>query len=299
MQHQIKKVIWTPDYDQAGTYYVHVVATDNGDGTGSPAVSELTVPIFVANANRAPVIGAVSNAFVNKNATLDIPVSATDIDGNPVTLTISGLPSFASYVQTSAPGAATASGYIHFAPTDGQRGDYTITVTAQDNGDPRDGSAIAPNQVLAEAKSFVVTVRSASEAPVISMPRQIVALAGTPISVPIYVRDQDQDALTFSANDLPPGATITPLPQYGQALLTWTPTEDDVRVHDIEIVVTDSGLPPQDAGYIVDPANPPVPNVRSQVLRVVVRSAGANAAPTLLGVTLQAISVLPGRRGGR
>lgn len=41
----------------------------------------------------------VSNAFVAKGAVLEIPVSAVDADGNPVQLTVSGLPSFATYTQ--------------------------------------------------------------------------------------------------------------------------------------------------------------------------------------------------------
>jgi hypothetical protein len=50
---------------------------------------------------------------------------------------------------------------IRFAPGANDRGDYTITVVAQDNGD---GNI---NQVLTQAKSFVLTVRSETEAPVI------------------------------------------------------------------------------------------------------------------------------------
>ena len=68
--------------------------------------------------------------------------------------------------------------------------------------------------------------------------------------------------------------------QYGHATLTWTPTADDIGARDIELVVTDSGLAPENAGY-VQPDNP-VPNVTKHTVRVVVRA--ANAAPELLGV---------------
>src|SRR6185295_9180121 len=98
-------------------------------------VSEITVPIVVRNANRAPEIGDIANAFVDKGAVLEIPVSAVDAEGNPVQLTLAGLPRFASYIQ-NAPGAnGTASGVIRFAPGEGDRGDYVITVVAQDDGD--------------------------------------------------------------------------------------------------------------------------------------------------------------------
>ena len=106
------ELLWTPTFNQAGTYAITVTATDDGDGTGTPAVSEITLPIVVANANRAPQIGDVSNAFVDRGAVLEIPVSASDADGNPVSLSLHGLPSFASYRQTSPvqPGAAAGLG---------------------------------------------------------------------------------------------------------------------------------------------------------------------------------------------
>ncbi|ROZ61645.1 Ig-like domain-containing protein [Ramlibacter sp. WS9] len=281
------EVIWTPEYDQAGTYYVHVLATDDGDGTGTPKTSEITIPIVVTNANRAPVIGDIAAAFVDKGAVLEIPFTATDIDGNPITFTVSGLPSFATYVQgegsVGANGRYTSGGTLRFAPGEGQRGDYAITITAQDNGS---GSV---NQVLAQSKTFVLTVRSETEAPQLAMPGQVVAAVGQPIHVPISVRDLDQDALSFSAIDLPAGATLTPSTQYGQAILSWTPTEDDVRIHDLQVVVTDSGLGPQDAGFIPDPDAVITPNQRTQSLRIVVRS--ANQAPAVLAITADGATI--------
>ena len=125
------ELIWTPGYSQAGIYYVNVIATDDGDGTGVPSSTQMTVPIVVRNANRAPDIGDISNAFVDKGAVIEIPVSAMDADGNPMQLTLSGLPRFATYTQsTSANGSA--SGVIRFAPGEGDRGDYVITVIARD-----------------------------------------------------------------------------------------------------------------------------------------------------------------------
>ncbi|HEX8964211.1 MAG TPA: putative Ig domain-containing protein, partial [Rhodocyclaceae bacterium] len=275
------EILWTPGYTQAGSYSVTVTATDDGDGTGTPAVSTITLPIVVANANQAPTIGDVSNAFLAEGATLEIPVSTTDPDGDPVQLSIIGLPSFATYTQNPSTGNGSSSGVIRFAPGARDRGDYTITVVAQDNG----GDNV--NQVLTSAKSFVLTVKSDSEAPVIAAPKQVAAVVGQPLSVAIQVSDMDQDALTFSADGLPVGAQLTPQTQYGQALLTWTPTADDVGSRDVEITVSDSGLPPQGAGY-VNPDNP-VPNVVKHTVRIVVRN--ANATPELLGVQANGLQV--------
>ena len=80
------------------------------------------------------------------------------------------------------------------------------------------------NQVLAQSKSFVVSVRSASEAPVIGVARQAVAVVGQELRLPIFVRDLDQDALAFAAQGLPAGARIVTEPQYGRATIVWTPS---------------------------------------------------------------------------
>ncbi|MBC7734291.1 MAG: putative Ig domain-containing protein, partial [Bacteriovorax sp.] len=269
------EILWTPGYAQAGTYYVTVKATDTGDGTGTSLASQITLPIIISNANRAPALGNLVNAFVDRGAVLEIPVSAVDADGNPLTLTVQGLPAFATYTQVqSADGRL--SGMLRFAPGAGQRGDYTLTVTVLDNGD---GDV---NQVAATSASFVLSVRSPSEAPVISLPAQVVAVAGQTLRVPIFVSDMDQDALSFAAQGLPPGAAIELDPRYGRATLVWTPAVGLAGSFDISLAVTDSGLPPADSGYVLDPAHPPVVNTTVRDLRIVVRA--ANVAPALIGV---------------
>ena len=282
------ELVWTPGYAQAGSYLITVTATDNGDGTGTPLSSQITLPIVVTNANRAPQIGDLTNAFVDRGAVLDIPISATDADGNPLTITVQGLPPFASYTQTaSIAGGSAVTGVIHFAPgahpSPQARGDYTVTVVVQDNGD---GDI---NQVAVQAKSFVVTVRSPSEAPVVTVPSQVVAVIGQTLMLPILGADLDQDALRYAAQGLPAGATIVVDPQYGHASIVWTPTAAQAGSHDFSLEVSDSGLPPADAGFVPDPAHPPVPNTTVTDLRIVVRA--ANAAPSLIAVSASGGSI--------
>jgi hypothetical protein len=276
------EILWTPDYTQAGSYSVVVTATDDGDGTGTPASSQMTLPIVVSNANRAPQIGDLGNAFVDAGGVLEIPFSVGDVDGNPVAIEISGLPRFATYAQLppaatgpeADPASAPLRGAIRFAPGAGDRGDYTLTITASDDGD---GDA---TQRLSETRSFVLSVRSLSEAPLIAAPRQVVALVGQPLSVAIIASDLDQDPLSWTSTGLPLGAELIPASQYGQARLRWTPTADDLGSRDVELILTDSGLPPQDGSF----SNPehPLPNVSRHTLRIIVRS--ENAAPELLAV---------------
>jgi hypothetical protein len=71
------ELVWTPGNQQAGTYYVTVTATDDGNGPDSngivsPLTSQVIIPIVVRNANRAPEIADITNAFVDKGAVLEI-----------------------------------------------------------------------------------------------------------------------------------------------------------------------------------------------------------------------------------
>ena len=278
------EIAWVPDYTQAGRYEVVITASDDGDGTGTPAVAQLALPIVVGNANRAPQIGDLGNAFVDAGDVIVIPVDISDADArpgsSPLTVAIDGLPRFATWTP---PGAAANAqhGVIRFAPEAGDRGDYTITITATDDGDGN------PTQALSTARSFVLSVRSNSEAPLIAAPRQVVAVIGQPLSVNVIASDLDQDPLSWTTKGLPFGAEFTASARYGQATLTWTPTAADLGSRDVELIATDSGLPPQGGGF----NNPeqPLPNVGRHTLRIVARS--DNAAPALLGVVVNGESL--------
>jgi hypothetical protein len=267
------ELVWTPGYAQAGTYAVTVVATDDGGGTGVPLRTTVTLPIVVTNANRAPQIGAIESLIVDRGATVELPVSISDADGNPVTVTVSGLPAFASWTQT------TSGGLLRFAPGAQSRGDYLITVLAQDDGD---GDV---NQIGVQSVSFVLTVRSLSEAPVITVPRQSVAVVGQALVIPIEVSDLDQDALNFLVQGLPAGATLEQDAFYGRAYIRWTPTLAQLGSYALSLQVTDSGLPPANSGQVFGPNQLPVPNTTVADLRIVVRE--SNLAPTLIGVTAE------------
>ncbi|MFO0444029.1 MAG: putative Ig domain-containing protein, partial [Betaproteobacteria bacterium] len=270
------ELLWTPGYAQAGRYEITVRATDDGDGTGTPASSELRLPIIVSNANRAPELGSLTGVTVERGAVLNLPVQATDADGNPITLTIQGLPPFVTYEQTET-AAGRVAGMLRIAPGAQSRGAYTITVLAQDNGE---GDI---NQVAVASTSFVLTVRSPSEAPVIALARQAVAVAGQELRLPVQVSDLDQDELSYLVQGLPEGATLEQGARYGEAWIVWTPTAAQMGSHDLKLRVTDKGLPPDNGGYTVDPASPPAPNTTVADLRIVVRS--ANQAASLVGVS--------------
>ncbi|MFA7603825.1 MAG: CARDB domain-containing protein, partial [Novosphingobium sp.] len=259
---------WTPTNEQAGVYELRLRATDVGDGDEPPLSTEILVPIQVFNQNRRPEVRAIENVSVARDAVIEIPVFASDPDGNPLVLGLMNespfrpVPSFITLVDHG-----DGTGVLRIAPGANDRGDHAIIVTALDDGDGT-GAPLASGYV------FIVTVTSPNEAPVLGHIGNFVAVAGQKLSAIIDVRDMDEDALTYVVDGLS-GATITPTTVYGQALLEWTPTIAQIGAYDASVTVTDSG------SGLVAPAS------ASQAFRVVVRA--ANTAPQLAPVGNQAV----------
>jgi hypothetical protein len=277
---------WTPGYEQSGTYVVRFIATDTGDGL-APATTIVDVPINILNANRAPVISAIANQTVSRGGSLEVPFTFSDADADVLALgvTVSRLASggvgavdtmpvalgatgtFATFTITS-PGH----GLIRFTPSDGDRGNYQVTVTAKDSG----GSGGA-GDALTTQLSFVTTVDIPNERPLFDVIGDKVAVAGQALSLIIRARDPDQNPLTFTADGLPPGMTITPLATYGTARVDWLPTSADLGTRTLTFHVKDDG----NAGAVAVGTD-------SQIVRIVTRL--TNQAPVLLPVGDQTLS---------
>src|SRR6185436_4224861 len=118
---------WTPGFSDAGAHPVTFTATDDGDGTGTPQGATATVDLQVLDANRPPVLTDVANQSVQRGASLELTVRATDPDGDPLTLTAPGLPRFATFTDRG-----DGSGLFRVTPGAGDRGNYTLTVRATD-----------------------------------------------------------------------------------------------------------------------------------------------------------------------
>jgi hypothetical protein len=123
---------WTPSYSQAGNYSnIEFTVMDNG----SPMMLVFEdITITVGNVNRAPIFSSVGSQQVLEHNLLAFTVSATDPDGNAITLSASGMPSGATFNTTT--------GVFSWTPVYPQAGVYTPTFTATDNGSPIASSMI-------------------------------------------------------------------------------------------------------------------------------------------------------------
>ena len=245
---------WTPGFAQGGNYSITFTVEDDGDGTGgTPQSAQITVPITVLPAYSTPVVDSISNQSVAEGSTLTIPISAANADGDPITITAQGLPSFATLTDNQN-GTAT----IVANPTTGQRGNYVVTVVATADG-------------LSGSTQFVLSATSVSEPPVLSYIGPTVAVIGQTLSFNVTASELDQSPLTFSVQGLPADATLTPTSVYGVSQFQWTPTAAEAGSYSATFTVANNGN-----------GNPSLAQSVSQVVTFVVRA--SDAPPVLLPV---------------
>jgi hypothetical protein len=210
---------WTPDYTQAGNYNVLFSVTDNGTPPMS-ASEEITVT--VGNVNRPPVLNPIGDKTVNEGQLLQFTITATDPDGNELTYSGSNLPNGAAFD----PGSQT----FTWIPGYDQYGNYTdVRFTVTDNGVP---SASA-------SEAITITVGNVNRPPILAPIGDRIGTEGELLEFTITATDLDGDVLTYSASDLPSGATFDPFAQK----FSWTPGYDQSGNHTIEFTVTDNGSP--------------------------------------------------------
>jgi hypothetical protein len=112
---------FTPNYGQQGNDLIGFTARDSYGLTTTSVIQ-----IVVAATDRPPVLAMQGTVTVAEGATLMIPVTATDPDGDVVTLSATGLPAHAVLVPSA--------GAITFSPVKGQAQStpYQVIVTASD-----------------------------------------------------------------------------------------------------------------------------------------------------------------------
>jgi hypothetical protein len=210
---------WTPTYAQAGVYTVTYTACS----PGCSATESWTRTITVNNVNRAPVLAAIGNKSVNEGATLTFTISATDPDGNPITYSASNLPSGATFT----PSTRTFS----WTPGFNQAGSYSnVLFTVQDNGTP----------IKSASEAITITVGNVNRPPVLDPIGNKGVNENETLTFTIAATDPDSDTITYSASNLPTGATFTP----STRTFSWTPGYDKAGSYtNVLFTVQDNGTP--------------------------------------------------------
>jgi hypothetical protein len=182
------------------------------------------VRIEVMNLNRAPEFVPIANQVVSRDQTIDVPVRVNDPDGNPVKLRIESaqpgypVPDFVSFTDHG-----DGTGTVRLRPLAGDRGDYGLTLFATDDGDGAGRWATIDTPF-----TFIVTVSAPNEPPRWGFIGDTAAVVGEPMLMTVKASDPDQEMLDYFLAGLPAGATITPGVTYGEAIISWTPTIDEL-----------------------------------------------------------------------
>ncbi|GEP98351.1 fibronectin type III domain-containing protein [Chitinophaga cymbidii] len=197
------------------TYYYKVRAANEG---GNSAYSN---EVAITAGNNAPEIVELNNRGMRYETTLEVQVSASDEDGDALTLTASNVPAFATFTDNG-----DGTGKFTFSPGTTNLGTYAgITVTANDG---HNGSA---------ATSFTLTVDDNFQ-PVLGNVSGISLAENTADTIHMTVTDQNAgDIITWTATGLPAFATL--VSDGNTAYISLAPGYTDNGVYNVTVKVDD------------------------------------------------------------
>ena len=208
---------WVPDYTQAGTYALQLMVSD---GTVSVPV---TANIVVNNVNRPPVIATLANFVDTTGEALSFKVNACDPDGDSLTYSAADLPAGANFDPVTRT--------FNWPQT--ITGSYTVLFTVSDE------------QISVTAPAVITVYPGSNRPPVMSVIPSYTVKVGKLISFTVKATDSDGDILTYSADNLPSGASFLP----GTGKFSWAPTT--VGTYKVQFTVYDGQLSDRKTATII------------------------------------------------
>ena len=220
---------WTPDYDDAGIYYV-----DFGVSEGEFSDNE-TVTITVEDVNRPPELEEIGNQMVEENETLAVDVNATDPDGDALIYSCNRTDLFTNFNPTTGAGswitgyADAGIYYVNFGVSDGKGGiaNETVTITVEDVNRLPELEEVG-DQTVNESETLTIDVNAT---------------------------DPDSDLLTYSCNRTDLFTDFNALTGIG----SWTPCYEDSGIYYVDFGVSDGkgGIDNETVSLTVENVNRP------------------------------------------
>jgi len=213
-----QSMVWTPDFEQAGSYKITYFVTDVEGMKDST-----THTISVGQTNRAPKFAAITPQTVQENATLTFKISADDPDQEDqgkLSYKASSLPSGAIFDSTY----KTCS----WKPAFTQSGTYSATFQVDDIG--------IDGKVLSDYLTVPITVKNVNRVPSIVAISDTTVSENSLISFIIGISDpdiEDDGKLVVSCNKLPQGASLK-----GQSF-SWKPSYEQSGSYTLTFTVKD------------------------------------------------------------
>ena len=207
---------WRPGFEQSGEYAnVEFTVMDASGLTHLQSISINTMHV-----NRTPQIDEVPPKTVDENVVLEFQLTGYDPDSEDegkLTFSAENLPEGATLdAQT---------GQIQWTPTYDQSGEYTVTYSITDGE-------------YSHSSTATITVNHINRAPVMTDIAPQTVNENEPLTFTISGNDPDSEdsgKLTFSAQNLPAGATFDVATQ----TLNWTPNFLQSGQYEITFVVND------------------------------------------------------------
>ncbi len=206
---------WTPQDGQDGVYYVTFKVKDNRCCTVEKTV-KITVRDCITE-NKCPVISPIGNKRVCEGSTLSFTVHATDPDGDALIYWAENLPNGASFN----PSTHT----FTWTPEDGQDGVYHVTFKVKDNR----------CCTVSETITIIVDDCIVNRPPVLDPICDQEVCEGELLQFCVSATDPDGDVLSYTATNLPSGATFNPVTR----CFSWTPEDGQDGVYYVTFSVSD------------------------------------------------------------
>ena len=176
----------TSDLAENTVYYVQVAATALTDASANAyaGIQDKTTWNFTtidppATPNTAPVLAAVADTTIDEDKTVEVTLSATDAEDDPLT-----------YSATSTKTEVTisiSSDKLILTPQSGWNGEAHITASASDGN-------------LQDSKTFKLTVSGVNDPPVIVNPINITINEDDSTTIKLFATDPEGDPITFTSN---------------------------------------------------------------------------------------------------
>ena len=206
------RIVWKPTYEQSGQYpKITITAVEKTD---SKLTASSTFAITVNHVNRNPLLPDVPDTVIAENATLTFVVpegSDPDVeDKGKLTYQAENLPQGAQFDPKTR--------VFSWTPTFEQSGTYVVDFSIHDGagGIMRDACTITVQHVDRKPTLEPIAAQTVNENERITL-----QLKGSDPDA------EDQNALHYTAKNLPEGAVFNP----DSALFSWTPTYDQSGVY--------------------------------------------------------------------
>ncbi|WP_254663592.1 Ig-like domain-containing protein [Pseudoalteromonas sp. BMB] len=226
----------TPSEGQDGTYSGIVITVSDGQAEASlPAFS-----IVVNAVNDAPIISGTPSTSVKQDEAYSFTPTASDVDSQTLTFSVTNLPAWASF--------DTSSGNLAGTPTRDDVGTYSNIIVSVSDG-----------ALQASLPAFEIDVEPVNAAPVANNMQRTVLEDGT-TSFSAEVSDADGDALTMELVSQPQNGVVqiqgtvfsyTPLPNFnGSDVFTYTVSDGEFKSNTASVAMTVTSV--NDAPIAVD-----------------------------------------------